>query len=102
MGKFTENDIEYYGESDGVHKWETSNGQPYYWHPDWLHIAEDETGMHSKQTLEVGNSEEATKEHAVSAILKHLNDWAKEKFDQNPDIETQSVESEHQLKGHDD
>jgi hypothetical protein len=67
-----------------------------------LHVAEDETGLHPKQDLDVGSSEEATKEHAASAILKHLNDWAKSKFDKNPDFETQAVESEHQLKGHDD
>ncbi|MGF1770964.1 hypothetical protein ACP3V5_14425 [Vibrio maritimus] len=102
MGKFTQNDIQYSGESNGVHKWESTSGQPYYWHPDWLHVAEDETGLHPKQDLDVGSSEEATKEHAASAILKHLNDWAKSKFDKNPDIETQAVESEHQLKGHDD
>jgi hypothetical protein len=59
-------------------------------------------GLHAKQDLEVSSSEEATKEHAASAILKHLNDWAKSKFDENPDVETQAIESEHKLKGHDD
>ncbi|MBY6197801.1 hypothetical protein [Vibrio hangzhouensis] len=102
MGKFTDKDIEYYGETDGVHKWETSNGYPYYWHPDWLHVAEDEMGLHPKQPLEVGNSEEATKEHAAGAIVKHMNEWMKSKLDKHPEIEDEAVESEHKLKGHDD
>ncbi len=41
MTKYNENDIQYKGESNGVHSWSTSSGQPYYWHPDWLHVAED-------------------------------------------------------------
>jgi hypothetical protein len=102
MGKFTVKDIEYYGESDGVHKWQASSGQPYYWHPDWLHVAEDETGLHPKQALEVDDNESATKEHATTAIVKHLNEWLKDKLAQNPDIETQAVESEHELKGKND
>lgn len=102
MTKFSNSDIDYHGESNGVHKWETKSGQPYYWHPDWLHVAEDETGQHVKQAIDASDNGKITKEHAASAILKHLNDWAKSKFDQNPDIETQAVESEHQLKGFDD
>ena len=46
----------------------------YYWHPDWLHIAEDALGEHKKADLEVPDGEAATEEHAKAAILKHLND----------------------------
>ena len=57
MTKYNENDIQYKGETNGVHAWSTPSGQPYYWHPDWLHVAEDATGSHPKQKLEVESSE---------------------------------------------
>ncbi|MFA0439828.1 hypothetical protein BCU70_11120 [Vibrio sp. 10N.286.49.C2] len=98
MSKFTESDIHYRGESNGVHKWEASNGQPYYWHPDWLHVAEDETGLHPKEKLNITDTIPPSKEHAVSAVVRHLNDWFKEQLDQHPDIETQAIESEIDLK----
>ncbi len=31
----------------------TDGGQSFYWHPDWLHIAEDETGLYGKHEIEV-------------------------------------------------
>ncbi|MGD8109141.1 hypothetical protein ACQEXU_07490 [Vibrio sp. TRT 21S02] len=98
MTKYNAGDIQYKGESNGVHSWTSPHGQPYYWHPDWLHIAEDATGSHPKQALELESSEEATKEHAVSAILKHMNDWAVTKFSQNPEVETNAIEREIDLK----
>ncbi|EDP59838.1 hypothetical protein [Vibrio sp. AND4] len=98
MTKYNENDIQYKGETNGVHAWSTPSGQPYYWHPDWLHVAEDATGSHPKQKLEVESAEAPTEKHALTAILKHVNDWATSKFSSNPDIETNAVESEISLK----
>ncbi|MGF1750401.1 MULTISPECIES: hypothetical protein [Vibrio] len=98
MSKFTESDIQYRGESNGVHKWEASNGQPYYWHPDWLHVAEDEMGLHARAKLNVEESATPSKAHAISAVLQHLNDWVESKLTQHPDIETQAHESEINLK----
>ncbi|WP_404969950.1 hypothetical protein [Vibrio campbellii] len=98
MTKYNENDIQYKGETNGVHAWSTPSGQPYYWHPDWLHVAEDATGSHPKQKLEVESSEAPTEKHALKAILKHVNDWATGKLSSNSDIETNAVESEMNLK----
>ncbi|WP_159738443.1 hypothetical protein [Vibrio atypicus] len=98
MTKYNETHIEYKGESNGVHSWTSPSGQPYYWHPDWLHIAEDATGSHPKQDLELPQGEAPTEKHAVKAILSHLNEWAKGKLNANPDIETQARESEINLK----
>ena len=98
MTKYNENDIQYKGETNGVHAWSTPSGQPYYWHPDWLHVAEDATGSHPKQKLEVESSEAPTEKHALKAILKHVKDWATGKLSSNPDIETNAVESEMNLK----
>ncbi|MDR9827204.1 hypothetical protein RCJ22_16500 [Vibrio sp. FNV 38] len=98
MAKYNSTHIAYHGESNGVHHWATSQGQPYYWHPDWLHIAEDATGLHPKQPIEVEQGASATKEHAVQAILKHLNDWVNEKMAAHPDLETQAHEREFKLK----
>ncbi|WP_044362143.1 hypothetical protein [Vibrio fluvialis] len=75
MKVFKIEDLYYNGVKDGVHSWDhpyASN--PYYWHPDWLHIAEDATGLHPKQPLEVADGEEATEEDAKEAIVKHLNE----------------------------
>ncbi|MDW1916384.1 hypothetical protein [Vibrio sp. Vb0349] len=98
MAKYNEEDIKYKGESNGVHSWSSPSGQPYYWHTDWLHVAEDATGTHPKQKLEVEKTEVPTEKHALKAILKHMNDWATEKLSSNPDIETNAVESEINLK----
>jgi len=98
MKKINADQLDYKGETNGVHSWTTPSGQPYYWHPDWLHIAEDATGFHPKQPLDVEQDQSASKTHAVSAILKHINQWAADKLSSNPDIETQSIESEINLK----
>jgi len=98
MKKIDADNLEYKGESNGVHSWSTSQGQPYYWHPDWLHIAEDATGSHPQQKLDLEQEEKPTKEHAVSAILKHINNWAAGKLADNPDIETDAIESQINLK----
>ncbi|KXF81753.1 hypothetical protein ATN88_03690 [Enterovibrio coralii] len=78
MSKYNESDIHYHGETNGVHSWSLSMGQPYYWHPDWLHIAEDMTGHVpvEEAKLHVDHGEQPTKEHAVQAILRHINEWA--------------------------
>ncbi|WP_394247161.1 hypothetical protein [Vibrio profundi] len=98
MKKINADQLDYKGETNGVHSWTAPSGQPYYWHPDWLHIAEDATGSHPKQQLDVEQDQPASKTHAVSAILKHINQWAADKLASNPDIEAQSVESEINLK----
>jgi len=98
MTKYDSSHIEYKGETNGVHSWISTSGQPYYWHPDWLHIAEDATGSHPKQELEVSEGEAPTEKHAVKAILSHLNKWAADKLSKNPDIETNAIESQVNLK----
>jgi len=98
MTKYDSSQIEYKGESNGVHSWITPSGQPYYWHPDWLHIAEDATGSHPKQDIELTQGETATKQHAAKAILSHLNKWAADKLSKSPDIEANAVESQLNLK----
>ncbi|KGY12173.1 hypothetical protein NM22_12925 [Vibrio tubiashii] len=98
MTKYDSSHIEYKGETNGVHSWISNSGQPYYWHPDWLHIAEDATGSHPKQQLEVSEGEAPTEKHAVKAILSHLNQWATDKLSNNPDIETNAIESQVNLK----
>ncbi|UTT84597.1 hypothetical protein LZI70_13085 [Vibrio pelagius] len=98
MKKIEAENLEYKGESNGVHSWTTPSGQPYYWHPDWLHIAEDATGSHPKEKLDLVDDQPATKKHAVSAILKHINQWAADKLASHPEIETGSVEAEIHLK----
>ncbi|OCP62936.1 hypothetical protein AKH04_04845 [Vibrio parahaemolyticus] len=67
-------------------------------HPDWLHVAEDATGSHPKEKLDVQAGDTPTQKHALKAILKHMNDWATDKLSSNPDIETNAVESEIELK----
>ncbi|EGU37677.1 hypothetical protein VII00023_07024 [Vibrio ichthyoenteri ATCC 700023] len=98
MTKYNENDIEYKGETNGVHTWTTPLGQPYYWHPDWLHIAEDATGTHPKAEIETAANEQPTEKHALKAILSHLNHWASNKMSNNPDFETHAHESQIDLK----
>ncbi|MGR5155714.1 hypothetical protein [Vibrio owensii] len=74
MKMFTMDDLSYRGVHKGVHSWDHPEGNnPYYWHPDWLHIAEDALGVHAKVELEVPEGETATEEHAKAAIIKHLN-----------------------------
>ncbi|WP_305406734.1 hypothetical protein [Photobacterium leiognathi] len=70
-------DLNYRGENCGVHNWITDGGQSFYWHPDWLHIAEDETGLYGKHEIEVEQGGEVTKGHAVHTILKKLNELLK-------------------------
>ncbi|NOH80558.1 hypothetical protein F0231_12480 [Vibrio sp. RE86] len=98
MKKYDSSHIEYKGETNGVHSWSTPTGQPYYWHPDWLHIAEDATGSHPKQELDVSEGETVSEKHAIKAILSHLNQWASDKLGSNPDIETNAIESQMSLK----
>ncbi len=74
MKMFTMDDFSYRGVHQGVHSWDHPEGNnPYYWHPDWLHIAEDALGVHPKAELDVPEGEAATPEHAKAAIIKHLN-----------------------------
>ena len=87
--KYTAGDLNYKGETSGVHNWITEQGKSFYWHPDWLHIAEDQTGLHAKQQLDVADNEKGTKEHAVLAILKHLNDWMVDEIDKHPNAKEQ-------------
>ena len=99
MRVFRLDDLSYDGRHEHAMDWDHPSGsQPYYWHPDWLHIAEDATGFHPKQPLDVEQDQSASKTHAVSAILKHINQWAADKLSSNPDIENQSIESEINLK----
>lgn len=67
--------IIYNGERDGVHNWESISGMHYYWHPDWLHIAEDMTGH--RATVNIQPKEGAvTAKDAAEALSKHLKNGA--------------------------
>lgn len=70
-------DLNYRGENCGVHNWITETGQSFYWHPDWIHIAEDETGLHGKHGIDVKKDNPVTKDDAIHAILKKLNEMLK-------------------------
>ncbi|WP_406733181.1 hypothetical protein RJD39_03480 [Vibrio scophthalmi] len=74
MKLFTLDDLSYKGEHQGVHRWDHPQGDnPYYWHPEWLHVAEDALGLHPKQPIDVPDGENASPQHAEKAILDHLN-----------------------------
>ncbi|KQH84327.1 hypothetical protein [Vibrio furnissii] len=98
MKTIDENKLDYRGETNGIHQWNAPSGQPYYWHPDWLHIAEDTTGQKAPTPLDIKPGQTATKQHAIAAILKHINQWAANQFTKHGDIETQAHESEFNLK----
>jgi len=66
-------DLIYQGEKGGVRNWNTISGNSFYWHPDWLHIAEEATGMTPTTSIEC-TEEKATESEAAEAIIKHLND----------------------------
>jgi cell wall assembly regulator SMI1 len=65
-------DLIYQGEKSGLHNWNTFSGTSFYWHPDWLHIAEDMTGHKALEKIDTPKGA-ATKADAENAILKHLN-----------------------------
>ncbi|MBA5761623.1 hypothetical protein H2O73_04620 [Vibrio sp. 404] len=74
MKLFTMDDLSYNGVHQGVHSWNhPDSANPYYWHPEWLHIAEDAMGLHPKIKLEVPEGHIASEEHAKQAIIDHLN-----------------------------
>ncbi|TOO07051.1 hypothetical protein CGH33_16400 [Vibrio parahaemolyticus] len=74
MKVFTMDDLSYRGAHKGVHSWDhPASTTPYYWHPDWLHIAEDALGVHKTAVLVVPEGETPTEEHAKEAIVKHIN-----------------------------
>lgn len=75
MKVFKIEDLNYNGVQDGVHSWDHPQGQqPYYWHPDWLHVAEDLMGIHGRKELDLKEGESPTIEHAKQAIVDDLND----------------------------
>ncbi len=78
MKVFRMEDLNYRGLKDGVHSWDHPEApDPYYWHPDWLHIAEDALGLHPKQQIDVKSRQQATKDDAEKAIIQHLEDSQK-------------------------
>lgn len=75
---YTVGDLVYNGERNGVHNWESMSGMHFYWHPDWVHIAEDETGHKA-----VIGFDDTTKQHKLShhhvmdMIKSHLKSYKK-------------------------
>ncbi|GIU06011.1 hypothetical protein [Shewanella morhuae] len=65
-------DLIYKGEKAGVHNWQTLEGASFYWHQDWLHIAEDMTGYSATANIDT-DSEKATQNEAAQTIVNHLN-----------------------------
>ncbi|WP_299018661.1 hypothetical protein [uncultured Photobacterium sp.] len=96
--KYKAQDLNYKGDNCGVHNWMTEQGKSFYWHPDWLHIAEDETGLRGKHELEITEGDKVTQDHAVTAILKHLNKWIVNSIDSNPNFEEAAKKAEKELK----
>ncbi len=79
MKVFKIEDLSYNGIQNGVHSWIHPQGQqPYYWHPDWLHIAEDITGLHGRKDLDIRVGETANEEHAKQAIIDQMNEQDKD------------------------
>ncbi|USD38392.1 MULTISPECIES: hypothetical protein [Ferrimonas] len=62
--------INYQGKDSGVHRWQVDEKTTLYWHPDWLHIAEDMTGLHKRADLELKPGEQASEQHAHEAVQK--------------------------------
>ncbi|TKB49343.1 hypothetical protein FCL40_08385 [Ferrimonas sediminicola] len=60
--------INYQGQESGVHRWQVDSELTLYWHPDWLHLAEDITGLHHRVPLEVPQGETASEAHALKAV----------------------------------
>ncbi|PKG78822.1 hypothetical protein CXF80_11185 [Shewanella sp. Actino-trap-3] len=75
--KYSTSDLIYEGEKSGVHNWNTVSGTSFYWHPDWLHIAEDMTG-HNAMAHITPSKDKADKSDAENAIVKHLNNTTPE------------------------
>ncbi|MCW8327993.1 hypothetical protein MD588_04160 [Photobacterium sp. SDRW27] len=96
--KYKAQDLNYNGENCGVHNWITEQGKSFYWHPNWLHIAEDETGLRGKHELSETEGGKGTKELAVTAILKHLNNWMVDSFEKTPEFEEAAKDAEKKLK----
>lgn len=70
--KYSIRDLIYQGEKSGAHNWNTMSGTAFYWHPDWLHIAEDMTGHKATATI-APSGDKATQDEAVDTIVTHLN-----------------------------
>ncbi|WP_133408501.1 hypothetical protein [Parashewanella tropica] len=63
--------IVYNGElSDGVHNWQSISGSHYYWHPDWMHIAEDITGH--KAVTPLAKDKQHDKDSVQTELSKHI------------------------------
>ncbi|MFT5236102.1 MAG: hypothetical protein ACI90A_001468 [Shewanella sp.] len=70
--KYSIGDLTYQGEAAGVHNWDTIAGSSFYWHPDWLHIAEEATGL--TPTAEVMPTiDKVTHDDVTRTIIQHLN-----------------------------
>ena len=70
--KYSVSDLIYKGKETGVHGWNTPGGPSFYWHPDWLHVAEDMTG-HNATAHITPSKGKIDKSDAENAIVKHLN-----------------------------
>ncbi|RLV60852.1 hypothetical protein D5018_05130 [Parashewanella curva] len=63
--------IVYNGEIEsGVHNWQSIGGSHYYWHPDWLHIAEDITGHKAVTSLDKDKNH--NKDSVQAELTKHI------------------------------
>ncbi|MBW3694826.1 hypothetical protein EK599_03935 [Vibrio sp. T187] len=61
MKIFRLQDLSYNGAHKGNLSWDHPTGtQPYYWHPDWVHDAEDALGLYPKNSLSLHEGEEHT------------------------------------------
>ena len=70
--KYSIGDLIYQGEAAGVHNWNTISGPSFYWHPDWLHIAEESTGV-IPTALITSSDTQASQADAERTIIEHLN-----------------------------
>ncbi|WP_394390075.1 hypothetical protein [Shewanella woodyi] len=70
--KYSIGDLVYQGETAGVHNWNTISGTSFYWHPDWLHIAEEATGVTPTAQITLPNNQ-ISQTDAEQTIINHLN-----------------------------
>lgn len=64
--------LEYRGETNGVHGWFSPQGETYYWHKSWQHIAEDEMGNRACNELPLEDNKDLTVEQIEDAISQHV------------------------------
>ena len=69
---FEPGNINYRGKSGDVYHWSVGEHNSFYWHKDWMHIAEDMTGLYKKAELDIPEGEQPTERDALAAIKGYV------------------------------